>query len=77
MSLVENSFCIRLLRLTVKNRKGLYLIAQCWADGATLVTRETADPNCKRRVKIPDVCNAFGILCTDPFDAYRQLGMRL
>ena len=42
-----------------------------------MVTRETTDPSCKRRVKIPDVCNAFGILCTDPFDAYRQLGMRL
>lgn len=55
----------------------LYLVAQCWADNATLVTRETADPACKRRVKIPDVCAASGVTCTDPFDAYRQLGMRL
>ncbi|WP_082034461.1 DUF4411 family protein [Nigerium massiliense] len=55
----------------------LRLIAQSIAEGATLVTRETSDPNCVRRVKIPDVCKAFDVECIDPFAAYRRLGLRL
>lgn len=54
----------------------LFLVAQCIEVGATLVTREVSDPACKRRVKIPDVCLAFGVECIDPFTAYRRLGMR-
>lgn len=29
------------------------------------------------RIKIPDVCNAFNVTWTDPFSAYRLLGLRL
>ena len=38
-----------------------YLVATAAAKGLTLVTYETSDPYCKRRVKIPDVCNAIGV----------------
>lgn len=53
------------------------LIAHAIAAGATLVTREQPAPESKKKIKIPDVCNAFGIRWTDPFSMYRALGMRL
>lgn len=55
----------------------LRLVAQASAVGATVVTRETSDPNCKKRVKLPDACGAMGVRCVQPFEAYRSLGLRL
>jgi hypothetical protein len=53
------------------------LIAHARATGSIVVTRERPAPESKRDVKIPDVCNAFDVAWTDPFTAYRALGMRL
>lgn len=53
------------------------LIAHAMADGATVVTREQPAPESKKKIKIPDVCHAFGVAWTDPFSLYRALGMRL
>lgn len=53
------------------------LIAHAMASGATVVTREQPAPDSKKKIKIPDVCNAFGVAWTDPFSTYRALGMRL
>jgi hypothetical protein len=53
------------------------LIAQARATGSTVVTREQPAPDSQKKVKIPDVCNAFDVAWTDPFSAYRALGMRL
>lgn len=47
------------------------------AAGSTLVTREQPAPESKTKIKIPDVCTAFGVVWTDPFSLYRALGMRL
>ena len=56
----------------------LQIIAHAMAVlGGIVVTRETSDPNSRRRVKIPDVCNEFSVPCINPTDAYRQLGLRL
>jgi hypothetical protein len=44
---------------------------------ATLVTREQPAPKSKTKIKIPDVCQAFGVARTDPFSTYRALGRRL
>jgi hypothetical protein len=41
------------------------------------VTREQAAPELRRRIKIPDVCDAFGVKCMDPFRLYRELGLQL
>ena len=38
-----------------------YLVAAAAAKEYTIVTNETADPQCRRRVKIPDACNALGV----------------
>ena len=53
------------------------LIAQAMALGAIVVTRETSEPNCKKRVKIPDACLAMGVDCMQPFEVYSALRLRL
>lgn len=53
------------------------LIAHALTAQATVVTHEQPAPEAKRRIKIPDVCRAFEVACTDPFSTYRSLGMRL
>ncbi len=55
----------------------LKIIAHAMASGATVVTREQPAPDSKKKIKIPDACNAFGVTWTDPFSLYRTLGMRL
>ncbi len=55
----------------------LRLAAQASALGATVVTRETTDPGCKKRVKLPDAAKAVGVLCIQPFVAYERLGLTL
>lgn len=55
----------------------LKLIAHAMANGATTVTREQPAPESKKKIKIPDACNAFGVAWIDPFSLYRTLGMRL
>ncbi len=54
-----------------------YLVATAAAKGWTLVTYETPDPNCKKRVKIPDACNALGVGLCDLNTAFRDLGVRV
>lgn len=54
-----------------------YLVATAAAKGLTLVTYETSDPNCKRRVKIPDVCNAIGVRFCDLNTALREMGITI
>lgn len=55
----------------------LKLVAHAAAVGATVVTRERSEPESRKKIKIPDVCIAFGVDWADPFSAYRSLGMRL
>lgn len=55
----------------------LKLISHAMASGATVVTREQPAPDSKKKVKIPDTCNAFNVAWTDPFSLYRALGLRL
>lgn len=55
----------------------LRLIAHASTIEATVVTREQPAPQATRRIKVPDVCRVFRIAWTDPFSAYRTLGMRL
>lgn len=38
---------------------------------------EANRPGSKKKIKIPDVCDAFNVKWTDPFNLYRALGMRL
>lgn len=55
----------------------LRLVAAAMTYNAVVATREMPAPRAQKRVKIPDVCRAFGVRCVVPFEAYRQLGMCL
>lgn len=38
-----------------------WIIAEALSQSVTVITHETPDPSCRKRVKIPDVCNAVGV----------------
>ena len=53
-----------------------WVIAYAKASGRTVVSHETrADPASRRRVKIPDVCDAFSIPYIGLFQMLRDLGI--
>ena len=54
-----------------------YLVATAAAKGLVLVTNETSDPKCTRRVKIPDACIAFGVRFCDLNTVLRELGVMI
>lgn len=54
-----------------------YLVATAAARGLTLVTFETPDHNCKKRVKIPDACVAMGVNYCDLNTVLRNLGISI
>lgn len=54
-----------------------YLVATATAKGLTLVTYEKSDPKCKRRVKIPDACEAMGVRHCDLNTALREIGVKI
>ena len=53
-----------------------WLVAYAQAKGCVVVTQEVFDPNVKNRVKIPNVCRAFGIEFLDTFAMLRALGVK-
>lgn len=53
-----------------------WLIAFCIAGGHTVVTHELPEPLSRRKVKIPDVCNALHVPWMNTFEALRQLNAR-
>jgi len=52
-----------------------WLIAFAKAHGHVVVTHEQPSAESKRRVLIPNVCNAVGVTFSDPFAMLRQLGL--
>ena len=54
-----------------------FLVAAAAAKGYTLVTNETSDPLCRKRVKIPDACNAVGVRYCDLNTVLRELGLKI
>lgn len=54
-----------------------WLIAEALSLSVTVITHETPDPSCKKRVKIPDVCNAVGVKFCNLNTAFRSLGVTI
>jgi len=54
-----------------------WLVAYALAKGYVIVTLEQFDPNIKRRIKIPNACEAFGVEYIDTFAMMRALGAKL
>ncbi|MCL6445930.1 MAG: DUF4411 family protein [Alicyclobacillus sp.] len=67
-------------RFKEENRMAFYegadpwLIAYACVHNLTIVTLETSEPNSKK-VKIPDVCNQFGVPFVNTFEMLRSLGI--
>lgn len=53
-----------------------WLIAKALSTNAIVVTHEKLDPNCIRRVPIPNVCKAFGVTYIDILELIRKTGVR-
>jgi hypothetical protein len=53
-----------------------WLVAFAKSKGRIVVTHEVLDPNIRRKVPIPNVCNAFGVNYVDTFAMLRELGVR-
>lgn len=54
-----------------------WLVAYAKAHECTVVTHEQSHKDSKRRIYIPDVCQAFSVKYTDPYAMLRSLGIRL
>lgn len=54
-----------------------WIIAEALSQSVTVITHETPDPSCRKRVKIPDVCNAVGVRFCDLNTAFRNLGVTI
>ena len=53
------------------------LVAKARERGATIVTHESLyDPKIKKKIKIPNVCEEFGIPYMSTFELMRELGAR-
>lgn len=52
------------------------VISYALANGCTLVTQESSAPLSKRSVKIPDVCDAIGVVWKDTFEVLDKLSAR-
>lgn len=52
-----------------------WLVAYAKSAGGIVVTHETYDANCKRRVKVPNACRHCDIPCVDTFAMLRSLGV--
>lgn len=54
-----------------------WLVAYAKATGGVVVTNERLDPNIRRRIKIPNGCQALAVNYVDVFQMLRALGLRL
>ena len=53
-----------------------WLVAYALSKRRIVVTHEVLDPGIRRKVPIPNVCEAFGVSYLDTFEMLRQLGVR-
>ncbi len=53
-----------------------WLVAFAKVHGYTVVTNEKPEPNSRKAIKIPDVCQQFGVESVNTFDLFRRLGVK-
>lgn len=54
-----------------------WLLAYAKCKGPTLVTQEVLDKDIRRKVPIPNICQAFDVSFFDTFSMLRELGVRM
>lgn len=52
-----------------------WLVAKAQSIQATIVTHETAQPQSKKRVPLPNICDQFGVPWVNTFDVLRALAV--
>ena len=62
---------------TFANVADAYLVATAAAKQMTLVTYEGSSPNSKKRVMIPDACNALGVRYCDLNTVLKEMGIKI
>ena len=62
---------------TFANVADAYLVATAAAKQMTLVTYEASSPFSKKRVMIPDVCNALGVRYCDLNTVLKEMGIKI
>lgn len=50
-----------------------WLVAYARVNGEVVVTNEQPEPNSKKSIKLPDVCNAFGVSLSNTFEMLQSL----
>ena len=64
-------------RNTFANVADAYLVATAAAKQMTLVTYEASSPFSKKRVMIPDACNALGVRYCDLNTVLKEMGIKI
>ncbi len=52
-----------------------WVIAHAKAEQATVVTKEMVTPAGSKKIKIPDVCDTFGVRCINDFEFVKEVGI--
>ncbi len=63
-------------RAEAADKADTWLAAYAKAKGLVLVTFEKSDPGAKRKVPLPDLCDALGVEHISLFDMLRELAVR-
>lgn len=53
-----------------------WLVAHGLVTGKIVVTREESRPNAQKAIKLPDVCNEFGVQWESPFSMLHRLSIK-
>ena len=53
-----------------------WVIAHAMSEGAIVVTKELPNSSVSKRIKIPDVCDAFGVEWMNDFDFVDEIGIK-
>lgn len=53
-----------------------WVIAHAMSDKAIVVTKELPNGSASKKIKIPDVCNAFGVEWMNDFDFVDEIGIK-
>lgn len=59
------------------NNADAWVVAYAAAKGCVVVTHELLDPNVRRKIPIPNACQAFNVSYVDTFQMLRALGVRM
>lgn len=73
----SNSLYTQTALNTFANVADAYLVATAAAKQMTLVTYEGSSPNSKKRVMIPDACNALGVRYCDLNTVLKEMGIKI